>query len=119
MTTIVETGIENATNTDILQATRLQTLMEGGVLSLEVSASDCDLTNNYAISLQMPNGKTAMNGVLVGQGGATAGVVGIMDERTSTKFRAVVGKGGGHPVFSCVETGDAEIFWRATYQDSR
>lgn len=119
MTTIVLSALETGSNTDILQATRLQTLMEGGVLSLECGASDAVAANNYVMSLQLPAGHTPFNGVLVPQGGPTAGVAGVLDDRMTLKYRAVIGKGGGHPVFSIVETGDTEFMWRIVYQDNR
>lgn len=119
MSTIVLSAIETGSNADILQGTRLQTLMAGGILTIIIAAADAIAANNYVMSLQLPNGKTPLNGVLVPQGQLTAGVVGILDDRLALKFRARIGQGGGHPVFSVVEIGDTECIWRATYQDSR
>ncbi len=115
MSTIVESALIAATNTDILQATRLQTLMGGGVLTIEVSASATAAANNMVMSLQLPNGKTPLNGVLIPVGSAA----GSLDDRTSLKFRVAIGQGGGHPVFSMVLTGTSIVIFRATYQDNR
>ncbi len=115
---IVESGLEAATNTDILQGTRLQTVPQRGIMTFLLSASDNNATDNYVVSIQLPDGRTPMNGVLVPQGQLTAGVVGIMDERLLLAYRATINQ-GGHTVFSCVETGDSELYWRIIYTPRR
>lgn len=119
MSTIVLSGLLAASDEDILQGTRLQTLMEGGMLTVEVGGSDCVAANHYLMSLQLPNGKTPMNGVMVPQTSEVAGTGGTLDDRKTLRFRTTIGKGGGHPVFGLVEVGDTEAIWRVTYQDSR
>lgn len=110
---IVLSAQEAASNTDILQGTRLQTVPRNGVLSFELAASDNVAANNYVVSIQLPDGSTPLNATLV-PGGATAGLAGVIDDRLSLKARFRIGQ-GGHCVFSCVETGDAELTWRVTY----
>jgi len=112
---IIESGRETGTNTDILQATRLQTVPRRGTMLFLVTASDNNATDNYVISIQLPDGRTPMNGVLVPQGQLTAGVVGIMDDRLMLAYEATINQ-GGHTVFSTVETGDSELFWRIIYK---
>lgn len=112
--TIIVGGLEAATNTDILQGTRLQTVPMRGYLFFEIQASDNVAANNYAASIQMPSGDTPMNGTPV-PGGATAGLGGILDDRLALRVRFRIQQ-GGHCVFSVTETGDAECTWRVTYQ---
>lgn len=113
MSTIILSDQEAATNADILQGTRLQTVPAGGVLTFELQASDNDATNNYTVSVQLPGGDTPMNGVRIGCGNST-GLAGVIDERTDLQASFPVAQ-GGHTVFSCTETGDSELTWRVTY----
>jgi len=112
---IILSGQEVGSNTDILQGTRLQTVPSSGFLLFELSASDNNATDNYTVSIQMPNGDTPMNAARVPQGGQTAGVAGIIDDRTALRTRFRIAQ-GGHCVFSTAETGDSELSWRVTYQ---
>ena len=110
---IVLSGFEAASNTDILQGTRLQTVPRNGILQFELQAADNVAANNYAASIQLPNGDTPLNGVLV-PGGATAGLAGVIDSRLALLLRFKIAQ-GGHCVFSTVETGDTEMTWRVTF----
>lgn len=104
---------EAATNTDILQGTRLQTVPAGGFLTFELQSSDNDATNNFTVSVQMPGGDTPMNGTRIPCGNST-GLAGVIDERTNLTATFPIAQ-GGHAVFSCTETGTAELTWRVTY----
>ena len=110
---IILSGQESASNTDILQGTRLQTVPKGGILTFELQASDNDATNNYTVSVQMPDGDTPMNATRIPCGTST-GLAGVIDERTDLMASFAIQQ-GGHCVFSCAETGDAELTWRVTY----
>lgn len=110
---ITEAGLEAATNTDILQGTRLQTVPSNGVLTFEIQASDLIAANSMAVSIQLPNGDTPMNGVFA-PGTATAGLTGILDDRLYMRASYPIGQ-GGHCSFSCVEVGDTELTWRVTF----
>ena len=110
---IILSGQEAATNADILQGTRLQTVAAGGTLTFELQASDNDATNNYAVSVQMPGGDTPMNATRIPSGNST-GLAGVIDERTDLQASFVIAQ-GGHCVFSCTETGDSELTWRVTF----
>ncbi len=112
-TPIITAGQEAATNTDILQGTRLQSVPSNGVLTFQLQASDSDPTNSYTVSVQMPGGDTPMNLVRVPCGTST-GLAGVIDDRTALIASFPVHQ-GGHCVFSCVETGDAELTWRVTF----
>lgn len=111
---IVLSSQEAASNTDILQGTRLQTVPANGFLTLELQASDNDAANNMTVSVQMPGGDTPLTDVRVPCGNST-GLAGVIDERTDLKITLPIGQ-GGHPVFSCTETGDTELTWRVTYK---
>lgn len=110
---IILSGQEAASNTDILQGTRLQTVAQGGFLTFELQASDNDATNNYTVSVQMPGGDTPMNGARIPCGNST-GLAGVIDDRTDLQATFPIAQ-GGHCVFSCTETGDSELTWRITY----
>ncbi len=114
MTVIIVSGLEAASNADILQGTRLQTVPSAGTLTFELQASDSDATNFYTATVQMPGGETPMNGVRIPCGNST-GLAGVIDERTDLQATFGISQ-GGHCVFSVTETGDAEIAWRITYQ---
>ncbi len=111
---IVLSDQEAATNADILQATRLQTVPASGYLLFELQASDNDATNNYTVSIQMPGGDTPLNATRIPCGTST-GLAGVIDDRTALRLRFRIAQ-GGHCTFSCTETGDSELTWRVTYQ---
>ena len=111
---IILSGQEAATNTDILQGTRLQTVPAGGILIFELQASDNDATNNFTVSVQMPGGDTPMNATRIPCGNST-GLAGVLDNRTNLTASFAI-RQGGHCVFSCAETGDAELTWRVTFK---
>jgi len=113
---IILSGQEAATNADILQGTRLQTVPAGGTLTFEMQSSDNDATNNYTVSVQMPGGDTPMNATRIPAGNST-GLAGVIDERTDLQATFAIAQ-GGHCVFSCTEAGTAELTWRVTYTPS-
>lgn len=110
---IILSGLEVASNTDILQGTRLQTVPNNGSLTFEIQAADNVAANNYTVSVQMPGGDTPMNAVRI-PGGNSTGLAGVIDERTDLQATFGIAQ-GGHCVFSCTETGDTEMAWRVTY----
>jgi hypothetical protein len=107
---IVLSSTETATNSDILQGTRLQTVPQGGYLTFELQSSENDPSNFMSVSVQMPNGDTPLNDVKV-TGGVTSGALNNNDKMQITLPVAQ----GGHTVFSCTETGTAFLSWRVTY----
>jgi hypothetical protein len=110
---IILSSIETATNADILQGTRLQTVPAGGILTFELQSSVASTTANYTVSIQMPNGDTPLNNVFVS--GAPDARDGVIDERTNLTVSFPIMQ-GGHCVFSCVETGSGStLTWRVTY----
>lgn len=117
MSIIMVTSFDVASNTDILQGTRLQAAPSNGVLSFELQASDNDATNRYLVTINLPNGDTPLDGVMVPQG-ATAGLAGMIDDRLALKVRFRISQ-GGHCVFSVTEVGDAEVFSRVVFTPDR
>ena len=110
---IILSSLESATNTDILQGTRLQTVPAGGVLTFELQASEASVSNNYVVFVQMPNGDTPMNSTRVPACNPNA--TGVIDERQNLTVSFPISQ-GGHCVFSCIETGGgANLAWRVTY----
>lgn len=107
---IVLTDIESASNADILQGTRLQTVPQGGYLTFELQANTNQTSDFITVSIQMPNGDTPLNGVRV-PAGATAYALNNNDKTMITLPVAQ----GGHTVFSCEETGTTALTWRVTY----
>lgn len=117
MSMIVLSGLEAASNTDILQGTRLQTVPRNGILSFELQAADAVAANNYTVSIQLPNGDTPLNGTTIPGNSLLAGTAGVINANDALKIRVRIGQ-GGHCVFSCVETGDTELAWRVTFTPS-
>jgi len=111
---IVESTIESATNTDILQGTRLQTVPSNGVLSFEISSDLGTAAANYTASVQLPDGQTPMTNVFI----PASGTIGMIDDRSKLAVAFPIGQ-GGHPVFSVVETGTAVLAWRVVFTPAR
>jgi len=113
VTTIILSAVEAASNADILQGTRLQTVPAVGIMLFELQAADNVAANFYTASVLMPGGATPILLTNVPAGNST-GLAGVIDDRTALRASFVIGQ-GGHCVFSCVETGDTEMTWRVTY----
>jgi hypothetical protein len=109
---IILSSLETGSNADILQGTRLQTVPAGGVLTFELQSQFNDSTNNYTVSVQMPNGDTPLNNVRVP--GCNPALAGVIDERQNLTVSFPIMQ-GGHCVFSCTETGASQLAWRVTY----
>lgn len=107
---IVLSSTESATNTDILQGTRLQTVPSGGFLTFEMQSNENTSTDNVEVSIQMPNGDTPLNGVRIPKG-ETSNALNINDK---TQITLPIAQ-GGHTVFSVTETGNSALVWRVSY----
>ena len=107
---IVLSDVEVASNSDILQGTRLQTVPQGGFLTFEMQADVNDPSNYHEVSLQMPNGDTPLNAVRIPDG-----VTGFaLNANDKTQITLPVMQ-GGHTVFSTTEFGTSALCWRVTY----
>lgn len=107
---IVLSGSESASNTDILNSTRLVTAPGNGRMRFQLVSTANDDTNNFEVSVQLPDGSIPLENVRV-PAGTTAGA---LDSREILQFTAAV-KAGGHVVFSATETGTAVLTWRVTF----
>ncbi len=111
MSDILVTGLEIATNTNLLANTRLETIPAGSsYLHFRCSASVGDASNQYALTIELPNGAIPVDGMFVpGNGDA---LTGVLDERTLLQWTwpAVV---GGRFIISIVESGAATFTWLA------
>ena len=109
---IILSGLEAATNSDILQGTRLQTVPAGGLLTFEMQSKENSTSNNFMVSIQMPNGDTPLNSVRVPA--CNPALDGVIDERQNLTCSFPITQ-GGHCVFSATETGASSLSWRVTY----
>lgn len=111
---IILTGQEAATNSDILQGTRLQNVPANGTLTVMFAATAADVgTNAHLVSLQLPSGGTPMNGITA-PASDSGGTTGLLDERTFFMASFDVSQ-GGHSVFSTALTGVSVLSWRVVY----
>jgi hypothetical protein len=99
-----------ASDADLLSGTRLQTVPAGGFLTFELQATSSSATDNFTVSIQMPNGDTPLNNVRV-PAGVTFGGINNNDKMMIT----LPIQQGGHTVFSCVESGACTLSYRVTY----
>lgn len=107
---ITVSGFEAATNTDVLNGTRLVTVPRGRI-RVECIAADNVAANHFTASLTLPGGGAPWLDVLI-PAGDTAGLAGVMDERLSLSGTYPVS--AGHVTLSFTETGDTEVYWRVT-----
>ena len=103
----------SASNSDVLQGTRLQTVPQGGFLTFEFSAEECSSANNAVVSIQMPNGDTPLNEVLIPFNGYSA-TDGVLHSSSKMQITLPVQQ-GGHAVVSITETGTTVVTFRITY----
>jgi transposase InsO family protein len=104
---IMVTSFDAATNTDILQGTRLQTGPRNGILTFEIQAADNVAANSFAFSIQLPNGDTPCNAVLV-PGGATAGRSDLSPGWVSPGTEGGDSEGGGVSILTGGAEGSSE-----------
>jgi len=107
---ILETAVVIATNADILAGTRLNAIPYNGTLTLELQADLNNATNNFVVTVQLPNGDVPIDAQLVP--GCNPALGGVLDERTLLRL-AFPATQGGHFQISLTETGAAIATWRA------
>ncbi len=107
------TGLEVASNTDLLNNTRLSSIpYSGAVLTIQMQTNLANATNNFTSTIQLPDGSVPVDGQVVPCGIPTSEVLGgILNEfyLTQWTFQA---NAGGHFTISIVETGAAILTWR-------
>ena len=107
---IYESGIVAATTADLLSSGRLNSLPYAGTLTLDFLADLADATNNYAVTIQLPNGDVPVDAQMVPAN--SAGADGVLDERQLMRFTFGAGP-GGHFTVTLTESGTAVCAWRA------
>lgn len=111
MADILVTGLEAASNTNLLANSRLETIPAGAAfLHFRCSANLSDATNSFAITIELPNGMIPIDGQQIQANGD--GATGVLDERTLMQWTwpAVP---GGRFIISVVESGTALFYWLA------
>lgn len=113
MITITVSGNATATDLDVLQGTRLQTVPANGVLAFELQSNLNDATNGFMAAIQLPDGKTPVTGLNVPGGGIVTG--GELDARLAYRATFII-RQGGHCVLDLTEVGTAIVTWRVTFK---
>ncbi len=107
---IVESYALAATDSDVLAApSRLAAIPYGGTLIIEMQANLNAAANNYAVTIQLPDGSTPLDAVTV-PAGVTAGAIN-MDDKYTVSFPVAQ---GGHVLISATETGTTLMDFRCT-----
>lgn len=109
---IVLSALVAATTADILQGTRLQTVPENGIMTFELSSDLATAAAQYTASIQMPNGDTPLNAVLV----PASGVIGLLDDRSKMQISLPSGQGAPR-VFGDRDRHGGAHFPRHVYTD--
>ena len=107
---IYEGGILSATNTDLLSSGRLNAIPYNGTLTLDFLADLADATNNWTLTLQLPNGDVPVDAQLVPA--SSSGADGVLHERELVRFQFGATQ-GGHFTVSLTESGTAVCAYRA------
>lgn len=95
-----------ATNADLLANTRLTSIPYNGQLIVQAQANLGNATNNYAITIQLPNGEVPVDSQQVAAGQEGDALGGQLDERYLDMFSFPAPQ-GGHFTISLTETGTA------------
>lgn len=110
MAVIYESAVIAATDTDVLNGTRLNAIPRNGILTIDLQASLADATNNYTATIQLPGGDVPVDAQIVPGNNPALG--GVLDERTLLRFTFPASQ-GGHFTISLTEAGTAICTWRA------
>jgi len=107
------TGIETASNTDLLANTRLSAIpYTGGALTIQMQANLANATNQFTVTIQLPDGKVPVDTQVVPCGQPVEEVLGgVLDERRLTQWSFPAPQ-GGHFTIAVTETGAAILTWR-------
>ena len=107
------TGNIVASDTDILASTRLSSIpYSGGVLTIQAMANLNNATNNYTITIQLPNGEVPVDSQRVSAGQEVEGALGgQLDSRLLDQWTFPAPQ-GGHFTIALTETGTAVATWR-------
>jgi hypothetical protein len=100
----------DATNTDVLASpSRLASIPYSGNLILEMIAQQSDGTNQFNVTVQLPNGDVPLDSFLL----PDSGVDGAFNANDKYTVAFPVSQ-GGHVTINCTESGTAVMFIRCT-----
>jgi len=106
------TGVEVATNADVLNNTRLTSIPYGGTLTVQALANLNNATNTFAITIQLPDGSVPVDAQRVSAGQEVEGALGgQLDNRLLDQWSFPASQ-GGHFIIGFTETGTAIVTWR-------
>jgi len=107
---IVEFFRLSATTADVLAApSRLAAIPYNGMLIIEMQAQQSDGTNQFAVTIQLPDGSTPLEGVVIPDG-AVDGALNADDKYVVS----VPATAGGHILITATESGTAILMMRCT-----
>ncbi len=95
-----------ATLSDLLNNTRLSSIPFNGTLVVQAQANLGNATNNFAITIQLPNGEVPVDAQQVGCGDELDALGGQLDTRYLDQWSFPAPQ-GGHFTISLTETGTA------------
>lgn len=111
MADILVTGNEVASNTNLLSGSRLETIPAyARFLHFRCSADLNDASNNYSLTIELPNGVIPVDGQRVPA--TNPALAGVLDERTLLQWTWAAIPGGRF-IISITETGTAVFTWLA------
>jgi len=107
------TGIEVASNTDLLNNTRLSSIpYSGGRITIQMQTNLANATDQYSATIQLPDGSVPVDGQVVPCGQPVEEVLGgVLNDRYLTQWSFGAPQ-GGHFTISITETGAAILTWR-------
>lgn len=107
---IFESALISATNADVLAGGRLNAIPYGGSITFRFLADLGDVTNNYVLTLQLPNGDVPVDAQTIPTSGVGTDM--NMNEREVLQF-TFVATVGGHFVVNLTENGTATCAFQA------
>jgi len=106
------TGVEIASDADVLLNTRLTSIPYGGQLTIQCLANLNNATNNHVITILLPDGKVPVDGQRVSAGQEVEGALGgQLDSRLLDQWTFPAAQ-GGHFTVAFTMTGTAIVTWR-------
>jgi len=107
------TGIETASITDLLNNTRLSSIpYSRGVLTVQMQCNLANATNQFACTIQLPDGSVPVDSQVVPCGQPVEEVLGgVLSELYLTQWVFPAAQ-GSHFTIALVETGAAILTWR-------
>ncbi len=107
---IFESSLISATNTDVLSTGRLNSIPYAGTITLRFLADLGDVTNNYVLTLQLPDGSVPVDAQTVPTSGTGTDM--NLNEREVLQF-TFPAINGGHFTVSLTENGTATCAFQA------